>query len=127
MRTRLFLLALAVSAFVMLPLAVSYGGGSYENPAPGTFKSPELQGPMMQSEMRDFLIGLRGNNYCTVETIKAESPDVALSIAHNECPTCQVLDISGQKVAAGEVSGNTAPPITQAFCQIYLYTNPAPR
>ena len=44
-----FVLLVAVFA-LMVPYGFSYAGGSYENPAPGTFRSPDLQGSGIPNE-----------------------------------------------------------------------------
>ena len=127
MKVKVLLLALAVPVLMMAASAISFAGGSYENPAPGAFQTPDLQGPPGGHPwvaLNSYEIGLRGKgDYCKVETIKAESSEQALSIAKDSCPTCRVEDLTGREVAAPSPWDTV--PMTEAFCSPDLYTNPA--
>ena len=126
MKVKVLLFALAISAFVMVPYGFSYAGGSYENPAPGTFRSPDLQGSGI-SPMSDYSIGFRdssGKTPCKVEDVRAQNSEQALALAQAECPTCQVRDLTGEQVTA-EAPWDTTTPMSVAFCQMDLPTNPA--
>lgn len=123
---KVLLFALAVSAFVIVPYGISYAGGSYENPAPGTFRSPDLQGSGI-NPMYDYSIGFRdssGKTPCKVEDVRAENLEQALALAQANCPTCQVRDLTGKQVTEG-APWNTTVPMSVAFCQMDLPTNPA--
>ena len=118
MRLR-FILLLAASAFMLMPFA-AYGGGAYENPAPGTFKTPALQGTMPEMHsgvLHRYQIGFRdkADNSCRVEAIRARSSNNALEMAQNECPTCEVENLTGR-----ETTTRTPPfytiPLSVAFC-----------
>ncbi len=121
---RIFLL-LVVSALVMMPLMVAYGSGVYENPAPGTFQTPALQGTperLPSSGLSRYQIGFRdsSDNSCRVEAIKAESSAQALRIAQNECPTCSVQDLNGKEVTTAKAPFYTVP-LSVAFCDRPTY------
>ncbi len=120
MRKRLLLL-LAVSVFTLMPVAAVYGGGAYENPAPGTFETPALQGTMemrSSSVLHRYQIGFRdaADNSCRVKAIKAKNSARALEMAQNECPTCKVENLTGK-----ETTTRTPPfytiPMSVAFCR----------
>ncbi len=120
MKPRLLLL-LAVSAFMLMPLIAAYGGGAYENPAPGIFKTPALQGTMPMSRpsagLHRYQIGFRdtADNSCRVEAIKAKSPAMALEMAQNECPACKVEDLTGKETTTRTPPFYTVP-LSVAFC-----------
>ncbi len=115
---------LAAVFTLMVPYGFSYAGVSYENPAPGTVRSPNLQGSGIP--MSDYSIGFRdssGKTPCKVEDVRAQNSEQALALAQAECPTCQVRDLTGEQVTA-EAPWDTTP-MSVAFCQMDLPTNPA--
>jgi hypothetical protein len=127
MKMKALLLALAVSAFVMIPYGTSYAGENYENPDPGTFRTAAIQGPPGIGAMSNYMIGFldsSGKTPCRVESIRAENPEQALELAKAGCSTCQVRDLTGKRVAAG-APWNTVVPMSQAFCRMDIPANPA--